>query len=51
MYDDDLDMAEVTLELEEETVAALDDVAFVDHRGNRAAAIRELLDRWVRRDE
>mgnify|MGYP000185737892 CR=1 FL=1 len=46
---DDLDA--VTLELDEETVDALDDVAFADHRGNRDAAIRSLLDEWLKERE
>lgn len=41
------DGAEVTLEFSEETIEALDDKAFHDHRGNRAAAVRELLDEWL----
>jgi len=41
------DMDEVTLELDEGTVEALEEAAFEDHRGNRAAAIRTLLDEWL----
>ncbi|MFB6108981.1 MAG: ribbon-helix-helix protein, CopG family [Haloplanus sp.] len=43
-----LDMETVTVEFDEETLAALDDVAFADHRDNREAAIRDLLDEWVK---
>jgi len=46
------EMETVTVELEEETVDAVDDIAFEDHRDNRAAAIRTLLDEWLKdRDE
>jgi metal-responsive CopG/Arc/MetJ family transcriptional regulator len=45
-------METVTVELEEETLDAVDDIAFADHRENRAAAIRTLLDEWLKtRDE
>ncbi|MFB6303180.1 MAG: ribbon-helix-helix protein, CopG family [Haloferacaceae archaeon] len=44
----DMDMDQVTLELDEETIEALDDIAWTDHRGNREAAIRDLLDEWLR---
>lgn len=42
------DMDAVTIELEDEELEAIDDLAFRDHRDNREAAIRELLDRWLR---
>ncbi|WP_251343157.1 ribbon-helix-helix protein, CopG family [Haloplanus halophilus] len=46
------EMETVTVELEEETLDAVDDIAFADHRDNRAAAIRTLLDEWLKtRDE
>lgn len=38
----------VTLELEDGTIEALDEKAVTDHRGNRNAAIRELLDDWLK---
>lgn len=38
------DLETVTLELEDETTEAIDEKAFADHRGNRDAAIRDLLD-------
>ena len=41
------DMPEVTLELSEEEVEALDEKAFADHRENREAAIRSLLAEWL----
>jgi Arc/MetJ-type ribon-helix-helix transcriptional regulator len=46
-----LDMDEVTLELTEEELEEIDDLAFHDHRGNREAAIRELLDEWLKSRE
>jgi metal-responsive CopG/Arc/MetJ family transcriptional regulator len=46
-----LDMEAVTIEFDEETLEALDDVAFTEHRGNRDAAIRECLDRWLKSRE
>jgi len=46
------EMETVAVELEEETLDAVDDIAFADHRENRAAAIRTLLDEWLKtRDE
>ncbi|MFB6174046.1 MAG: ribbon-helix-helix protein, CopG family [Halobacteriales archaeon] len=48
MREDVLDMETVTLELEEETVERIDEIAFEDHRENREAAIRELLDQWLK---
>jgi metal-responsive CopG/Arc/MetJ family transcriptional regulator len=41
------DMESVTLELDEETLAELDEIAFKQHRDNREAAIRDLLDEWL----
>jgi len=41
------DMPEVTLELSEEELAAIEDKAFADHRGNEEAAIRTLLAEWL----
>lgn len=43
-----LDMDRVTLELDDETLDEIDDIAWADHRDNRDAAIRELLDEWLR---
>lgn len=42
------DMEEVTLEFDEETLEAIDAKAFSDHRDNREAAIRTLLDEWLK---
>ena len=47
-----LDMETVSLELESEELDRIDKIAFSDHRDNRDAAIRDLLDEWLkRRDE
>jgi metal-responsive CopG/Arc/MetJ family transcriptional regulator len=52
MHQDHLDMETVTIELESEELEQIDDIAFADHRENREAAIRDLLDRWLKeRDE
>ncbi|WP_135824342.1 ribbon-helix-helix protein, CopG family [Halorussus ruber] len=48
MHQDHLDMESVTLELSEEELDRIDDIAFADHRDNREAAIRELLDQWLK---
>ncbi|UPV74710.1 ribbon-helix-helix protein, CopG family [Halorussus limi] len=48
MHQDHLDMESVTLELDEEELDRIDDIAFADHRDNREAAIRELLDEWLK---
>ncbi|MFB6074102.1 MAG: ribbon-helix-helix protein, CopG family [Haloarculaceae archaeon] len=42
------DMEAVTIELDEETLAALDEKAFKEHRDNREAAVRDLLDEWLK---
>lgn len=47
-----LDLESVELELDEELLEAVDEKAFADHRDNRQAAIRDLLDEWLKeRDE
>ena len=51
MHQDHLDMESVTLELSEEELDEIDDIAFADHRDNREAAIRELLDEWMKERE
>jgi metal-responsive CopG/Arc/MetJ family transcriptional regulator len=52
MNDGLLDMDEVTIELTEEELEAIEEIAFKEHRDNRAAAIRGLLDEWLKeRDE
>ncbi|PSP55456.1 ribbon-helix-helix protein, CopG family [Halobacteriales archaeon QS_1_67_19] len=48
---DHLDMEEVTLELSEAELAEIDEIAFADHQDNREAAIRELLDEWLKERE
>jgi metal-responsive CopG/Arc/MetJ family transcriptional regulator len=48
MHQDHLDMESVTLEFSEEELERIDDIAFADHRDNREAAIRELLDTWLK---
>jgi Arc/MetJ-type ribon-helix-helix transcriptional regulator len=48
---DHLDMEEVTIELEEAEVDAIDDLAFADYRENREAAVRDLLDEWLKERE
>ncbi len=45
------EMPEVTLELSEEEIAAIDEKAFADHRENREAAIRTLLAEWLEQRE
>lgn len=42
------DLETVTLKLEDETIEAIDEKAYTDHRGNREAAIRDLLDEWLK---
>jgi metal-responsive CopG/Arc/MetJ family transcriptional regulator len=41
-------METVTIELDAETLDEVDDIAFSNHRDNRAAAIRTLLDEWLK---
>jgi len=45
------DLDTVTLELEDETIEAVDEKAFAEHRENREAAIRDLLDEWLKTRE
>jgi ATP-dependent protease Clp ATPase subunit len=45
------DLEAVTLELEEDAIEAVDEKAFTEHRGNRDAAIRDLLDEWLKTRE
>ncbi|MFW6046049.1 MAG: ribbon-helix-helix protein, CopG family [Natronomonas sp.] len=44
-----LDLETVTIEFDEDTVAAIDEKAFADHRDSREAAVRELLDEWLKK--
>jgi metal-responsive CopG/Arc/MetJ family transcriptional regulator len=46
-----LDLEAVELELDEELLDAVDEKAFADHRDNRDAAIRDLLDEWLKQQE
>ncbi len=47
-----LDLEEVDIELDEALLEAVDEKAFADHRDNRDAAVRDLLDEWLKqRDE
>jgi hypothetical protein len=41
-------MDEVEVELEAETLEMLEEKAFRDHRDNREAAVRDLLDDWLK---
>jgi metal-responsive CopG/Arc/MetJ family transcriptional regulator len=43
-----LDLEEVELELDEALLEAVDEKAFEDHRDNREAAVRDLLDEWLK---
>jgi hypothetical protein len=43
-----LDLESVTVAFEEETIEAIDEKAFADHRDNREAAIRDLVDQWLK---
>ena len=48
---DTLGMEEVEIELDEETLARLEDKAFREHRDSRAAAVSDLLDEWLKRQD
>ncbi len=43
-----LNLEEVDIELDEALLEAVDEKAFADHRDNRDAAIRDLLDEWLK---
>ncbi len=43
-----LDLETVELELDEALLEAVDEKAFADHRDNRDAAVRDLLDEWLK---
>jgi hypothetical protein len=51
MDESPLDLETVTVEFEEATIEAVDEKAFADHRDNREAAIRDLLDEWLKTRE
>ena len=42
------DLESVTVAFDEETIEALDEKAFAEHRDNREAAIRDCLDEWLK---
>ena len=46
-----LDLEAIDVELDEELLEAVDEKAFADHRDNRDAAIRDLLDEWLKRKD
>jgi metal-responsive CopG/Arc/MetJ family transcriptional regulator len=46
-----IDAESVTVKFDEETLAAIDEKAFQEHRDNREAAIRDLLDEWLKERE
>lgn len=46
-----LDLEAVELELDEELLEAVDEKAFAEHRDNRDAALRDLLDEWLKERE
>ncbi len=48
MHGDILDMEELTVSLTDEELAEIERLAFENHRGNREAAIRDLLDEWLK---
>ncbi|MDS0219762.1 ribbon-helix-helix protein, CopG family [Haloarcula sp. S1AR25-5A] len=43
-----LDLEAIEVELDEEVLDAIDEKAFADHRDNRDAAVRDLLDEWLK---
>jgi metal-responsive CopG/Arc/MetJ family transcriptional regulator len=43
-----LDLEEVELEMDEVLLEEVDEKAFADHRDSRDAAIRDLLDDWLK---
>ena len=44
-----LNLEEVEVELDEALLEAVVEKAFSDHRDNRDAAVRDLLDEWLKR--
>jgi metal-responsive CopG/Arc/MetJ family transcriptional regulator len=46
-----LDLEAVELELDESLLEAVDQKAFADHRDNRDAAVRDLLDEWLKQQD
>jgi hypothetical protein len=45
------DAESVTVAFDEETLEAIDEKAFRDHQDNREAAVRDLLDEWLKNRE
>lgn len=48
MTDRSPELTEVTVEFDEAVLEEVDELAFRNHRENREAAVRELLDRWLK---
>lgn len=48
MTDRSLGMTEVTVEFDEAVLEQVDELAFREHREHREAAVRELLDQWLK---
>ena len=46
-----LNLEAIDVELDEELLEAVNEKAFADHRDNRDAAIRDLLDEWLKRKD
>lgn len=46
-----LNLEEVDVEMDEALLEAVDEKAFSDHRDNRDAAVRDLLDEWLKRQD
>jgi hypothetical protein len=42
------DMETATIELTDDEIKEIDEIAFAQHQDNRAAAIRDLLDEWIK---
>jgi hypothetical protein len=51
MRQDQFEGEEVTIELDAEELELVDDIAFSNHRDNRDAAIRTLLDEWLKNQD
>ena len=51
MSSDSFEYDDVTVGFDSEILDAIDEKAFVEHRGNRDAAIRDLLDEWIKNHE
>jgi metal-responsive CopG/Arc/MetJ family transcriptional regulator len=43
-----IDLDEIEVELDDTVLEAIDEKAFKDHRDNRDAAVRDLLDEWLK---